>query len=149
MDRAFFVLGMAELVDFPEWGVTGVRGKVDTGARTSALHVTEIHELPGGRVGFDVRLHRRKLDRTVHVEARILRIGRVRSSSGHIQPRIFVKTRIRIGALEREVELGLVDRDQMIFRMLIGRAALAPDVLVDPSRRYVATTRKKRRRRKV
>lgn len=146
MGRPFSVIGIAELVDLPDWGIRGVRGKVDTGAKTSALHVSGIRELGHGRVGFDVRLHRRKVDRIVHVEAEILRRGRVRSSTGHLQPRIFVATTIRIGELERTVELSLVDREHMIFRMLIGRSALTPAVLVDPSRRYVLTTRKKRKK---
>lgn len=139
------VVGVAELVDLPEWGILGVRGKIDTGAKTSALHVSDVREMGDGRVGFDVRLHRRRVDRIVRVEAKILRRGRVRSSSGHLTPRIFVATTIRIGTIEHDVELGLVDRDHMIFRMLIGRSAIPPGVLVDPNRRY-AITRKKRKK---
>lgn len=144
MGRSFTVVGSAELVDLPEWGILGVRGKIDTGARTSALHVSNVREIGNGRVVFDVRLHRRKTDRIVHVEAAILRRGRVRSSTGHLQPRVFVTTTIRIGKIERSIELGLVDREHMIFRMLIGRTALVPGVLVDPGRRYVLTPGKKR-----
>jgi hypothetical protein len=141
MERSSIVIGFAELVDLPEWGIVGLRGKIDTGAKTSALHVSNIREIGNGRVGFDVRLHRRKVDRTVHVEAKILRRGRVRPSSGHAQSRLFVTTTIRIGSIEREIELSLVDRENMIFRMLVGRTAIGTGILVDPGRRYVLTRR--------
>ncbi len=139
------VIGFAEFVDLPKWGIVGLRGKIDTGARTSALHVENIQEVGNGRVGFDVRLHRKKADRTVHVEAKILRRGRVKPSNGDAQTRFFVLTTLRIGPVEREIEVSLVDRANMIFRMLVGRTALGHGPLVDPSRRYVLTRPKKRR----
>jgi hypothetical protein len=142
------VIGYAEYVDFPEWGIVGLRSKIDTGAKTSALHVSNIEELAGGRVRFDVRLHRRKVDRTVHVEAKVLRSGRVRPSTGDAQTRMFVLATLRIGGIERQVELSLVDREQMIYRMLVGRMALGAGFLVDPTRRYVLTRKRKRRSRR-
>jgi hypothetical protein len=145
MERSSIVIGVAEFVDLPKWGIVGLRGKIDTGAKTSALHVSNIRELGNGRVGFDVRLHRRKTDRTVHVEAKVLRRGRVRASSGDAQTRLFVSTTLRIGKIEREIELSLVDRENMIFRMLVGRTALGYGVLIDPARRYVMTSKSRKR----
>ncbi len=142
MERSSIVIGFAELVDLPEWGIVGLRGKMDTGAKTSALHVSNIREIGNGRVGFDVRLHRRRADRIVHVEAKISRRGRVRPSSGDAQTRLFVATTLRIGTIERTIELSLVDRENMIYRMLVGRAAMGHGVLVDPSRRYALTKRR-------
>ena len=147
MERDHVVVGFVEHVDLPDWGIVGLRGKIDTGARTSALHVSNIREVAGGRVRFDVRLHRRNVDRTVHVEAKIRRRGRVKPSSGDAQTRIFVVTTLLIGTVEREVEVSLVDREKMIFRMLIGRSALGRGVLVDPNRRYVVTKGMKRKKR--
>src|SRR5436190_5354156 len=141
MERSSTVIGFAELVDLPKWGIVGLRGKIDTGAKTSALHVSNIREIGNDRVGFDVRLHRLRMDRTVHVEAKILRRARVRPSSGDAQTRLFVATVLRIGKVEREIEVSLVDRENMIFRMLVGRTALGHGWLVDPSRRYVLTRR--------
>ena len=146
MERPSVVIGSAEFVDLPKWGIVGLRGKIDTGARTSALHVSNIHEVGNGRVRFDVRLHRRKVDRTVHVEAKILRRGRVRPSNGDVQTRLFVATTLRIGETEHEIELSLVDRENMIFRMLVGRTALGHSFLVDPGRRYLLTRRPVRRK---
>jgi hypothetical protein len=139
------VIGWSEYVDIAEWGITHMRAKVDTGARSSALHVENIEELGKGRVRFDVRLHRKHVDRRVTVEAPILRRGRVKPSSGHSQNRIFVKAKVRIGPLEREIELSLVDRENMIFRMLLGRSALASEFLVDVGRRYVISSAERRR----
>jgi hypothetical protein len=131
------IIGVTEYVDIPEWRILRLRAKIDTGARSSALHVEHIRELRSGRVRFDVRLSRNQSERRVTVEANVARRGRVRASNGEVEARIFVLVKLRIGPVEREVELSLVDRGQMIFRMLIGRRALAHAFLVDPSRRYV------------
>jgi hypothetical protein len=139
------VAGWNEYVDLPAWGVTGLRAKMDSGARTSALHVENIEERPGGRVRFDVILDRRRRHRLVHVETRILRRGRVRSSSGHYTMRIFVATTLRLGRLEREVEVSLVDREKLIFRMLLGRSAL-DGVMIDVAHRCLLSQRPLRRK---
>lgn len=131
------VIGVTEYVDIPAWRILRLRAKIDTGARSSALHVENIRELGGGRVRFDVRLSRNESDRRVTVEARIARRGQVRPSNGEQEERIFVAVKVRIGPVEREIELSLVDRGRMIFRMLIGRRALAHAFLVDPGRRYL------------
>jgi hypothetical protein len=133
------VIGAIEYVDFPEWRILRLRAKIDTGARTSALHVEDIRELAPDRVRFDVRLSRNQSDRRVTVEARVVRRGQVRLSNGELETRIFVAVRLRIGPVEREIEVGLVDRGRMIFRMLIGRRALGQAFLIDPSRRYLLT----------
>ncbi|HEY3234813.1 MAG TPA: RimK/LysX family protein [Polyangiaceae bacterium] len=133
------IIGFAEYVDIPEWHIQRLRAKVDTGARTSALHVENIRELSNTTVSFEVRLHRKNLDRRVTVTVPIKRRARVRSSSGVSEPRIVVSAGVRIGGIEREIELSLVDREKMIFRMLIGRSALAHSFLVDVGRRYVVS----------
>jgi len=130
-------IGWNEYVDIPDWGIRRLRAKVDTGARSSALHVENIEELPRGRVRFDVVLHRLKRDRRVHVTTRIVRRGRVRSSTGHYESRIFVMAPARIGPIECELEVSLVGREHMIFRMLLGRSALAGTFLIDPARRHL------------
>jgi hypothetical protein len=105
--------------------------KVDTGARSSALHVENIHELPRGLVAFDVVLHRQRRDRRVHVRAHVTRRSRVRSSNGELSARLFVRTTLRLGGVEKSIEVGLVDRAKMIHRMLLGRAALEGPFLID------------------
>jgi hypothetical protein len=139
------VIGWTEYVDLPEWGIRGLRAKVDTGARTSALHVENVEELPGGRVRFEVVLHRRSRDRRVRVEARVQRRGRVRSSSGHFTTRVFVATRLRLGPHEHPIELNLVEREHMIHRMLLGRSALAGRYLVDVGHKALVGRPRRRR----
>jgi hypothetical protein len=138
-DRKRAVVGWVEYVELPDWRISRLRAKMDSGARNSALHVENIREVGRDRVRFDVRLHRRKAERRVTVETTIKRRGRVRASSGLAEQRIFVTACVRIGAHEQDIELSLVDRQKMIFRMLIGRSALAERYLVDAGRRYLVS----------
>jgi hypothetical protein len=140
-------VGWRELVDLPEWGVKRLPAKLDTGARTSALHVDKLVGLPGGRVAFEVVLSRRRHDRRIHVETEVVRTARVRASSGVMTSRLIVKTRLRLGPFEREIEVGLVDRGPMIHRMLIGRSGLAGLVVAGDQRYIVSTPRGVRARR--
>ena len=142
MDKPRVLIGWNEYVDVPDWGIRRLRAKVDTGAKSSALHVENIEELPRDRVRFDVVLHREKRDRRVHVTTRVSRRGRVRSSTGHYETRIFVKVPLHVGPVVREVEVSLVDRERMIFRMLLGRTALAGPFLIDPDRSHVLEPRR-------
>ena len=136
------VIGFAEYVDIPEWHISRLRAKVDTGARSSALHVENIREVGKERVRFEVRLHRRHEDRRVVVEASVTRRSRVKPSNGMPAWRYFVAARVKIGPFEDEIEMSLVDRQHMIFRMLIGRSALSHRFLVDVSKRYVLSARR-------
>jgi hypothetical protein len=130
------LIGVAEYVDFPDWGVRSLRARVDTGARTSALHVENVRPLPGGRVRFDVRLRLSDPAARVTVETRIARRAPVRSSGGQLEPRLFVRAVIRLGGRRQVIEVGLVDRRSMQYRMLLGRSALEHLFLVDVSKRY-------------
>lgn len=129
------ILGWRERVDIPEWGVRGVRAKIDTGARTSAIHVDHIEPLGEDRVRFEVVV-RESPRRTVLVEADVVRWSSVRPSSGRAQQRPVVRTQLHIGAEQREAEVSLVSRKGMLCRMLVGRRAL-DGLLVDPHRRYL------------
>lgn len=140
-------IGYAECVDLPEWGISGLRAKVDTGARSSALHVDDIKRLSGDRVRFDVVLNR-KTGRSVRVVSGIRRVAQVRSSSGKGEERIFVATRFVLGSVEKEIELSLAARHEMRFRMLLGRSVLAHDFLIDAGRRYLTGRRPTKKVRK-
>jgi len=128
------VIGFAEYVDLPEWGCDGIRAKVDTGARTSALHVTRVRKLSGGRVRF--RVVGDETHPEVEVVAPIVRTASVRSSTGHQEVRHFVHTRLRVGPIEKEIEVSLASRGEMRYRMLLGRSALTGEFLIDVSKRY-------------
>lgn len=129
-------IGYVELVDLPEWQVFRLPVKVDTGALSSALHVDNLCRWEDDWLTFDVPLEAERA-RTRNVEARLVRVSQVRSTSGRVEERPFVRTRLWLGPLEIEIEIGLVDRSGMNYAMLLGRAALAGQCLVDPARCYL------------
>ena len=132
------VIGWREHVSFPDWGVGPVRAKIDTGARTSAIHVADIEDLGDGRIRFEVVTRERPKRRTVWVEAEPVRTATVKPSTGDKQSRPVVSTRFRLGGVEQTIELGLVCRKGMLCRMLVGRTALADRFVVDPQRKNLA-----------
>jgi hypothetical protein len=140
------VIGWSEYICFPDWGIARVHAKVDTGARTSALHVENLKRLKGDRVQFEVVLSRRSVTRRAVIKAPVLRWGRVRSSTGVYRTRCFVRALIRLGPVEKEIELSLISREKMLFRMLIGRTALEKDFVVDVGRRRALGTLRVRSR---
>ena len=142
------LIGWNELIDLPAWNVKRLRAKIDTGARSSALHVTDLRVLPDDRVAFDVVLDRKKSHRRRQVVAPVTRVSRVRSSTGKYTRRYFVKTLLRLGEVEKTIEVSLVDREEMLFRMLLGRTALSHDFLIDPGRRRLASESKPTRKKK-
>lgn len=150
------VLGWKEEADLPEWDVVGLRVKLDTGARTSALHVRDVHqvgthphdngELPV--LAFAIPLSRRYPDRLVEATAPVVAYKSVRDTGAKAELRPVIRTRIVCGPIDALIDVTLTDRTGMIFRMLLGRGALAGRVTVDPARSYTTrTTRAASRRR--
>lgn len=131
------VVGWREIVALPEWGIKRLKAKIDTGARTSAIHVGDLEELPDGRVRFEVVVKEKPELRTTVVEARPVRRSTVKPSHGVRQERLVFRTRLEIGPVSREIELSLVSRKGMLCRMLVGRTALPAHVMVSPTRKYL------------
>lgn len=144
------VLGWKEHVVLPEWGLR-LRGKLDTGARSSALHVTAMEELgdhldpvTGQRlpiVRFDVVLGRKSAPVHHEVEAPIIGHKVVRDTGARAETRPVVRTRIVCGPLDATADVTLTDRSGMNFRMLLGRLTLEHQALIDPARGYLVTGR--------
>ena len=142
-------IGWREQVAFPDWGIKRVRAKIDTGARTSAIHVAQIEELDNGHIRFEVVVRERPSRKTIWIDTeRVVRESTVKPSSGDLQQRPVVKTRIILGGVERKIELSLVCRAGMLCRMLIGRTALEGAFLVDSSRKYITGKAVKKTKRK-
>ncbi|MEM9415084.1 MAG: RimK/LysX family protein [Planctomycetota bacterium] len=141
------VIGWQEYVALPDWGIPYIRAKADTGARSSAVDVLDLEELPGERARFGVALSRKNRDHTTQVEAPIVRRTRVRSAHGTTQDRLFVETKVRIGPVTKVIELGLVCRKKMICRMLLGRSALSGSFLVESDARYLFGDREEHQQR--
>lgn len=134
------MLGWREWVQLPELGIDHIKAKVDTGARTSALHAYRVehfthNELPWVR--FWVHPLQRNVDLSVTCEAAVTDTRVVRDSGGHEEERAVIKTRVVIGGHRRLIEVTLTDRDSMGFRMLLGRTALRRRFIVDPNRSYL------------
>lgn len=137
-------LGWREWVALPELGLTHIKAKVDTGARTSALHAFEINEEQhdGERwVRFLMHPSQRDQDTVVECRARVSDERNVRDSGGHVTMRYVIETTLALGEHQWPIELTLTPRDDMLFRMLLGRSALNRRCLVDPNRSYQVGTR--------
>lgn len=140
MARTLPTLGWREWVGLPDHGVEWLKAKVDTGARTSSLHAAGLHTFQVENrewVRFHVYPWQRSTADAVQVEARVLDRRQVRSSSGNTEQRPVVVLPVRIGSRTVDVEFTLTRRDQMGFRMLLGRQALRRRFLVDTGRSYL------------
>lgn len=133
-------IGWREWARLPDLCDEPILAKIDTGAKTSAIHAYRIREMTkGGRPFVEFRLHPvRKQRRPEIVCSAPIRDRRiVRSSNGAAQARIVILTRLRLGGRVRTVELTLANRDDMGFRLLIGRDALGKNVVIHPARSYM------------
>lgn len=134
------VAGWREWVGLPGWDVPWVKAKLDTGARTSAIHAFDLEEFTRAGVTwvrFSVHPWQASDDDAVPVECRVHDVREVRSSSGQAEERYVVMTALRLLGRDLEVEMTLSRRDEMGFRMLVGREALRRGFLVDPGRSYL------------
>lgn len=130
-----FIVGFEEWVSLPDLGLPALKAKLDTGARTSALHATNLEPYTArgaGRIRFRVHPVPRQPDIEVTCSAGLLGQRAVTSSNGERELRYVISTTLKIGSLHWPIELTLTDRGTMRYRMLIGRQAMLPGLLVDP-----------------
>ncbi len=131
-------LGWREWVGLPGLDIRSIRAKLDTGARSSSLHVEWIRvgQEQGVRIArFGVRV-RRRAQRVRECVAPIVDRRPVRDSGGHSSQRWFVRTRLALAGRECEIDINLTDRGGMLFPLLLGRSALAGRFQVDPGLSY-------------
>jgi hypothetical protein len=142
MDRT--QIGWREWLALPALGIPAIKAKIDTGARTSSLHAffVEPYDDNGLKmVRFGVHPLQRRLNVELLCTAEIKDYREVSDSGGHREMRYVIDTDILLGVQTRRVEMTLTNRDNMKFRMLLGRTAMA-GLLVVPDRSYLLGRKK-------
>jgi hypothetical protein len=132
-------LGWRECISLPELGVSQIKVKVDTGAKNSSLHVSNINLLKKNSeewLSFDIHLDQNKITTKRFCMARSMGRRWVTNSGGKREKRFVIETPIRIGDKEWPIIITLSKREQMKFRMLLGRTAITGKYVVDPSRSF-------------
>lgn len=144
--RDYPVIGWREWIALPDVGIEQIKVKVDTGARSSALHAFDIHviERQGKQyVRFSVHPLQRNTSVTVTSELPVLEFRPVKSSTGHVTERPVILTPVELMGQRWPIELTLAGRDEMGFRMLLGRQAVRDRFLVDSGHSYYGGKPKK------
>lgn len=134
------VIGWREWIELPELGIERIKAKIDTGARSSSLHAYDIRRFKRrGSSWARFKVHPLQKDhRTmVEAEARVVGQRKVRASSGHQTLRWVIETEVVLGDHTWPIEITLIRRDEMGFRMLLGRQAVRGHFLVDPGRSFL------------
>lgn len=134
------ILGSEEWCSFPELGIPAIKARVDSGAKTSALHAINIVPfIKDGEkwVKFDINPIQNNLKTVIHCEALMIDKRIVKSSSGFREQRYVIQTKIALGEETWTIQMTLTNRDSMGFRMLLGREAMSGRILVDPEQKYL------------
>ena len=137
---SLITIGWREWIDLPELGLEAIKVKVDTGARTSALHAYHIELFNrDGRawVRFVTQPEQYNPARTVKCEAALKDIRYITNSGGQREERYVIETQLNLGGKQWPIELTLTNRRKMKFRMLLGRHAMRNQLLVDPGKSYM------------
>ena len=144
--REILTFGWREWVELPDLGLPAIKAKVDTGARTSALHAFNLRPfIENGKQRIEFSIHPKQKDiKTVVVcQSDVLDQRIVSDSGGHREERFVILTTLNIGGHKWPIEMTLTARDNMRFRMLLGRTAIENIALVDASASYLVGKKKK------
>jgi len=124
----------------PDFEEARIKAKIDTGARTSAVHAWDImaFEKDGAKwVRFELHPLQKNNTKRIYCDAPVMDERLIRSSNGQITKRFLIRTRLKLGSRTWPIDLTLSRRDEMGFRMLLGRTALSGRTLIDPSASYL------------
>ena len=133
-------IGWREWVALPQLGIPWIKVKVDTGARTSALHAFSLETYRDGgapMVRFGLHPMQLREEPAIYRQAQVIDERNVSDSGGHRERRLVIVTPVELAGRRWPVEITLTNRDSMRFRMLLGRTAMEGRFLVDPSASYI------------
>jgi len=137
--RELLTIGWREWISLPSLHIDKIKVKIDTGARTSSLHAFDLHYSHRGSieyVTFKVHPIQKDAKTTVTCRAKVIEYRRVKSSNGHTEERPVIMVDAILHGIKWPIEVTLTNRDEMGFRMLLGRAAMKGHFLVDPGKSY-------------
>lgn len=129
-------LGWREWIALPELELPAFKVKVDTGARTSAIHAHDIERFTENgikMVSFTVLPVQRNVDIERRCQAPLVDIRDVTDSGGHTETRHVISTLLELADVSKNIEITLTERRGMLFRMLLGRTSIMPDFVVNPA----------------
>jgi len=129
------LIGWHEWCSLPELGIPAIKAKIDTGARTSAIHAFNIvRRRSHGKdiVYFQIHPLQKNAHLTLSCKAPVIDSRYIMSSNGHKEERYVIETLIHLGDRIWPIEVTLSNRDPLMFRMLLGRTAMLGNVLIDP-----------------
>lgn len=134
------IIGNLESCNLPDLGINDLQVRIDTGAKTSSLHVDNLKRIKvNGRpyVEFDLHPDIYNLDQTVHCKAQVFDSRRIKSSNGEVEQRCVIQTTLQLGEHQWPIELTLSNRQDMTYLMLLGREGMGNRVLVDPAESFL------------
>ena len=143
MTRNKILVGALEKCSLPDLNIENLETRIDTGAKTSSLHVDNIREFEHNGetwIEFDIHPDVHQVEVIVKRKAKMMAKRKIKSSTGTIQTRYIIKTTIMIGKKSWPIEVSLSDRSNMTYLMLLGREAMHGKIIVDPQRRFVQLT---------
>jgi len=141
-------LGWREWVSLPDINLPAYKVKVDTGARTSALHAHDIKKFTNSEgepwLAFTVLPVQRNRNIIRRCEAPLVDMRDVTDSGGHTETRHVIATSMELAGIKKTIEITLTERRDMLFRMLLGRTSLAPEFVVNPGLSFTCGRRSTR-----
>lgn len=136
------LIGWREWVSLPELNITRIKAKIDTGARTSALHAFALEpfiEDGLSKIRFDIHPLQHNVEEVITCVAEVVDRRFVTDSGGHEEERYVIRTPITIAGQTWPIEITLTERENMLFRMLLGRRALRKRFMINPARSFITT----------
>jgi hypothetical protein len=136
------VIGALETCDLPDLNIFDLQIRVDTGAKTSSLHVDDIkRERRDGKLGVGFTLHPDIYDvkKVTRCWAPVSDVRRIKSSNGSVDQRLIIKTLMIMSGIKKQIEITLSNRSDMSYLMLLGREGMGTDFIVDPSQTFLVS----------